>query len=175
VPRPKSLASLVRLTLADKPLKTWLGQQKVPVVFKGQDDLEVYANEEALGVAIRQVVMNGVDAVLEGRGNTRSASSASNGKNGGVRIRLRHDSRQFSALQQRTSFGVIEIADDGVEIPRELQSRIFDFGYSTKGSSHFGGGLNIAKRAMERFGGRLELTTDARGKRFQLFVPTGIK
>jgi signal transduction histidine kinase len=173
-PQSKSLGSLVRLTLEEAPLKIWLEQQNVPVVFNQQDDLRVYANEEALGVAIRQVIMNGVDAVLEER-RTRSASSQRDANYGGVRIRLRRDTRQFNALKQRISFGVIEIADDGVDIPRELQSRIFDFGYSTKGNSHFGGGLNIAKRAMERFGGRLELTTDARGKRFQLFVPTEVK
>ncbi|HYU34834.1 MAG TPA: GAF domain-containing sensor histidine kinase [Thermoanaerobaculia bacterium] len=51
---------------------------------------------------------------------------------------------------------VCHIDDDGCGIPEENRSRIFTLGFSTKRGS--GRGLPLARRALERYGGRLDLS-----------------
>jgi signal transduction histidine kinase len=73
---------------------------------------------------------------------------------------------------ERTGPGVkVRIADDGPGIPRELRSRIFDPGFSTK-ESGWGVGLALARRIVEEtHGGRLVLVPTARGATFDVILP----
>ena len=73
---------------------------------------------------------------------------------------------------ERTAQGVkVRIADDGPGIPRELRSRIFDPGFSTKDAG-WGVGLALARRIVEEtHGGRLILVPTARGATFDVIFP----
>jgi len=70
---------------------------------------------------------------------------------------------------------IVDVSDDGPGIPADEQTRIFDRFY--RGREHgeaegFGLGLAIAKRAVERAGGRLTLhSVPGEGSRFTLAMP----
>ncbi len=64
---------------------------------------------------------------------------------------VRIDIRVF----KESSIGVIEIADNGVGIPDELKSKIFDESFSTRGGT--GLGLYIVKKILEVLGGSIEV------------------
>jgi signal transduction histidine kinase len=87
--------------------------------------------------AVEVLTKNAIDA-LAGRGG-RVCLTAAMGAHGGVAIR---------------------VADDGPGIPRELRSRVFDPGFSTK-KSGWGIGLSLAKRIVEEnHSGRLTLVAN---------------
>jgi signal transduction histidine kinase len=73
---------------------------------------------------------------------------------------------------ERIARGVrIRVADDGPGVPRELRSRIFDPGFSTKDSG-WGVGLSLAKRIVEEaHGGRLMLVPSSKGATFDVILP----
>ncbi|HEY9230362.1 MAG TPA: ATP-binding protein, partial [Gemmatimonadaceae bacterium] len=65
---------------------------------------------------------------------------------------------------------VISVADDGPGIPRELRSRVFEPGFSTK-KSGWGIGLSLAKRIVEEnHGGRLVLANTEQGATFEIIL-----
>jgi signal transduction histidine kinase len=93
-------------------------------------------------------VKNAVDA-LAGRGGVISIDASPNAE-GGARLR---------------------VADDGPGIPREMRSRIFQAGFSTKASG-WGIGLSLARRIVEDgHGGRLVLIPTDRGATFEIILP----
>lgn len=64
----------------------------------------------------------------------------------------------------------IRVADDGPGIPRELRSRVFEPGFSTKPSG-WGIGLSLARRIVEEtHSGRLVLATTGRGATFDVIL-----
>jgi signal transduction histidine kinase len=66
----------------------------------------------------------------------------------------------------------ISIADDGPGIPPEIQRRIFDPFFSTKGSKGTGLGLANVKKGVEEHGGRVTLTSEpGKGATFTLIFP----
>jgi signal transduction histidine kinase len=68
---------------------------------------------------------------------------------------------------------VIRVSDDGPGVPRDLRSRVFEPGFSTK-QSGWGIGLSLARRIVEEnHGGRLELAAeqgDAGGATFEIIL-----
>jgi signal transduction histidine kinase len=65
----------------------------------------------------------------------------------------------------------ITVSDDGPGIPRELRSRIFDPGFSTK-QSGWGIGLSLARRIVEEnHGGTIRLAPSDRGASFEIILP----
>ena len=72
---------------------------------------------------------------------------------------------------------VIDITDQGTGIPEEARGRVFDPFYRVPGStdvnpSSTGVGLAIVRRAIERWGGRVELAEgEQRGTTFRLALP----
>lgn len=119
--------------------------------------IDVAARAEAVSVtgdvvllewALEVLVKNSVDA-LAGRGG-RIAVSARRRQGGGA---------------------VLTVADDGPGIPRELRTRIFEPGFSTK-QSGWGIGLALARRIVqENHGGTLRLATSERGAAFEIILP----
>jgi signal transduction histidine kinase len=98
--------------------------------------------------ALESLVKNAVDA-LAGRGGVISIDASPNAE-GGARLR---------------------VADDGPGIPREMRSRIFQAGFSTKASG-WGIGLSLARRIVEDgHGGRLVLVPTDRGATFEIILP----
>lgn len=64
----------------------------------------------------------------------------------------------------------VRVADDGPGIPRELRTRIFEPGFSTK-QSGWGIGLSLAKRIVEEnHGGRLVLVPTEKGATFDIIL-----
>ena len=80
--------------------------------------------------------------------------------------------RILIATEERPSGGArITVSDDGPGIPRELRSRIFEPGFTTK-SSGWGIGLSLARRIVEEnHGGTLRLAPSDRGASFEIILP----
>jgi signal transduction histidine kinase len=121
----------------------------------------VHANEELLLLAARQVVSNALDAVAN-----PSKSSRRRSKPGSVRVSFDRETEPIPA-------GVIVVKDEGPGVPIDDQDRIFEFGFTTKETDkHLGGGLSIAKRALESFGGQIEFESqEGHGATFFLSIP----
>ena len=83
--------------------------------------------------------------------------------------------RSFVRMQVRrgSEQAVIEIEDNGIGIPLELQQRVFDMFYrATETSEGSGLGLFIVKETVERLGGSIELTSKpGSGTTFRLVIP----
>jgi signal transduction histidine kinase len=92
---------------------------------------------------------------------TKNAIDALAGRGGHVRVVA------TSAPDDGVSIRVI---DDGPGVPRELRSRVFEPGFSTK-KSGWGIGLSLAKRIVEEnHGGRLSLLPTERGATFEIIL-----
>jgi signal transduction histidine kinase len=112
----------------------------VPVVVEGDSVL--------LEWALEVLVKNAVDA-LAGRGG-----------------RIVVDVRPMAASRGAQ----LLVSDDGPGIPRELRSRIFEPGYSTK-QGGWGIGLSLARRIVEEnHGGTLRLLSTDRGATFEIIL-----
>jgi len=67
---------------------------------------------------------------------------------------------------------IIEIWNNGPPIPPEVQSRIFDAFFTTKSFGEGTGlGLNISKKIIEKYNGRIECTSDLSGTLFRITLP----
>ena len=67
---------------------------------------------------------------------------------------------------------VIAISDDGVGIPTENLSRIFDPGFTTKGVGVGTGlGLSICYKIVQEHHGRIEVDSGSRGTTFTVLLP----
>jgi signal transduction histidine kinase len=65
----------------------------------------------------------------------------------------------------------ISVTDDGPGIPRDVRSRIFEPGFSTK-KSGWGIGLSLARRIVEEnHDGKLRLLPTDRGASFEIILP----
>jgi signal transduction histidine kinase len=112
----------------------------------GDEPLMIQGDAVLLEWALEALMKNAVDA-LAGRGGRIYVTSARVPE--GVRIR---------------------VADDGPGIPRELRTRVFDAGFSTKDSG-WGVGLSLARRIVEEnHGGQLVLVPSPRGATFDVIL-----
>lgn len=92
---------------------------------------------------------------------TKNAIDALAGRGG--RIRVDADVAEGDGV-------VISVTDDGPGVPRELRSRIFEPGFSTK-KSGWGIGLSLTKRIVEEnHEGRLVLANTEQGARFEIIL-----
>ena len=80
--------------------------------------------------------------------------------------------RILIATEARAGGGArITVTDDGPGIPRDLRGRIFEPGFTTKGSG-WGIGLSLARRIVEEnHGGSLRLASSDRGASFEIILP----
>jgi signal transduction histidine kinase len=112
------------------------------------EPVSVHGDPVLLEWALEVLVKNAVDA-LAGRGG---------------RITVATRARQGGGAS-------ITVSDDGPGVPRDLRTRIFDPGFSTK-QSGWGIGLSLARRIVEEnHGGRLHLTPTDRGATFEIILP----
>ena len=113
----------------------------------GNEPITIEGDEVLLEWALEVLVKNGLDA-LAGRGGRMYITTKRLDPD---RVRLR-------------------VADDGPGIPREMRSRIFEPGFSTK-ESGWGIGLSLAKRiAEENHRGRLILAPSEKGATFDIIL-----
>jgi len=107
--------------------------------------ITAYASE------LNQVWTNLIDNALDAAGAT-----------GHVWVRTTHDGRHV----------VVEIADNGSGIPLELQTRIFQPFFTTKGAKGTGLGLDITHRiVVQRHNGELTVQSKPGDTRFQVRLP----
>ena len=112
----------------------------------GDEPLIVHGDAVLLEWALESLMKNAVDA-LAGRGGRIYITSARVPE--GVRIR---------------------VADDGPGIPRELRTRVFEAGFSTKDHG-WGVGLSLTRRIVEEnHGGQLVLVPTPRGATFDIIL-----
>ncbi len=89
----------------------------------------------------------------------------------GGSVTLRAKAATEDRAGKATEVAVIEVEDTGPGIPIELQEKIFEPFFSTKGDGT-GLGLAIATRIVDKHGGRLELDTEpGRGTVFRIILP----
>jgi signal transduction histidine kinase len=112
----------------------------------GDEPIVIQGDAVLLEWALEVLVKNSVDA-LAGRGGRIYITAARVPE--GVRIR---------------------VADDGPGIPREIRTRVFEAGFSTKDRG-WGVGLSLARRIVEEnHGGQLLLVPSPRGATFDVIL-----
>lgn len=62
-------------------------------------------------------------------------------------------------ITEQPNWYVLSVCNNGPEIPREIRDRIFEKGFSTKGSEGSGLGLYICRELVEKYGGKITLTS----------------
>jgi signal transduction histidine kinase len=113
-----------------------------------EESVTVKGDAVLLEWAVEVLVKNAIDA-LAGRGGTITLSAALRPEGGAA----------------------VVVADDGPGIPRELRTRIFEPGFSTK-QSGWGIGLSLARRIVEEgHDGKLQLAQTGRGAAFEIILP----
>jgi signal transduction histidine kinase len=66
----------------------------------------------------------------------------------------------------------LEIIDNGVGMPPEVQSKIFNLFFSTKGGKGTGIGLSVTRKVIEKHGGRIDVESEiGKGTTFTLRLP----
>ena len=75
-------------------------------------------------------------------------------------------------LRKNTRYLKLSVVDTGTGIPEEIQKRIFDPFFSTKGEKGTGLGLATVQRIAESFGGAVKFETEkSKGTSFFVFFP----
>jgi PAS domain S-box-containing protein len=130
----------------------------------GRDLPAVGANEAQLRQVVMNLVMNASDAIGEGTGVIRVATSG---------VKVGHDS--LAARPNRLAEGdyvQLEVADTGRGIPSEVRTKVFDPFFTTKTSGH-GLGLAIVDGIVRGLGGTIHLTSElGKGTTFRILLPS---
>lgn len=114
----------------------------------GTEPIVIEGDEVLLEWALEVLVKNGLDA-LAGRGG-----------------RMYLTTKRLDPERVR-----VRVADDGPGVPREIRTRIFEPGFSTK-ESGWGIGLSLTKRIVEEnHHGRLVLAPSEKGATFDIILP----
>lgn len=93
----------------------------------------------------------------------RNASDALPPVNGVIRI---------SVFREGTA-AIVEVADNGSGISREITDRVFEPFFTTKGSGGLGLGLDISRKIVRAHGGDLSFTSSpGEGTSFRIAIPT---
>jgi signal transduction histidine kinase len=110
-------------------------------------------------LALHNIVFNGIESMEQ---------AARPGK---LTITVKTEERWNKASAKELRFAVVRVADQGPGIREEDQLHVFELFFSTK-EGHLGSGLNIARRIIEGYGGRVELDfSNSSGSVFSLWVP----
>ncbi len=147
VEEPVSIGELLRAAMdANRPLAEKKG---IAMELTVASDVLVWGDRVHLMEAIGNVLHNALDAVVQGKGKVEVTAAATRG---GVEI---------------------DIRDNGAGIPHELQSRIFEPFFSSKGrSDSFGLGLAYVFAVMEKHGGSVAVKSEpGDGAAFTLRFP----
>ena len=139
-------------------------RHKVDIRSELEEDLVVLADREALQETLFNLILNATEAI-------------SADEEGSIVIagrRLPHVPSPGDGGQQHTHWVEITVADTGPGIPADIRPQIFEPFYTTKVTGT-GLGLATVKRAVERMGGTVSVTSgeDGRGAMFAVRLPGG--
>jgi len=150
--RPVNLNSMVIDMLRSlEELAHERGVELVPALDGGIDEVSV--DPESFYDVLLNLTTNAIEAMPEGRG-------------GKVVVRT-------SRLDGRHQL-LIEVIDNGTGIPLEIQDRVFNLFFSTKGKRGTGIGLAATRKIVEEHGGTIEFSsTPGAGTHFKVYMPTG--
>ncbi len=113
------------------------------------EGLKIYVDRQRFQQALLNLVSNAIDAV---------------GEEGRIIISAREDPDRYGVL--------LIVRDNGCGIPKELQEKIFDPFFSTKGTKGSGLGLYLVNEIVTRHGGSIALKSEpGKGTTFYLFFP----
>ncbi len=146
-PRLWSLSQLIEETLIMARGKF---SPKVMIEVDVPEGLNIYVDKQRFQQALLNLISNAIDAI---------------GERGGV--------VKISAKEDLDRHGVVVvIQDNGSGIPYEIQDKIFDPFFSTKGTKGTGLGLYIVNEIVARHGGSINLQSKpGKGTTFSLFFP----
>ena len=146
------------LTLLEEVLElygTRLAASAIEVDLKASGDAAFIGFEGDIRQVLNHLIGNAFDAMRKG---------------GSLKLRARQGTEWHTSRQGT----VITIADSGKGIEREVQARVFEAFYSTKGIGGTGLGLWISYRIVHKHKGRLAFrskTGQSHGTVFRLWVP----
>lgn len=127
-------------------------QLQIRIVFDLHGPLQLYGAELHYRAAIRSLLANACDALREL-----------------VEDRPR---RIFVRYHAVPAGALISIEDNGDGIPDQVRARLFEPFYSTKGRSHTGLGLSIARKVATLYDGQLDLDSrQGEGTRARMLLP----
>jgi sensor histidine kinase regulating citrate/malate metabolism len=82
-------------------------------------------------------------------------------RDGKILVSMKEDIRNY----------IFMVKDNGTGIPKNIVEKIFDMGFTTKGSEGSGVGLAVSKRKLREKGGDIKFTTGKKGTAFTFTVP----
>jgi signal transduction histidine kinase len=114
----------------------------------------VYGNTFQLRLALRALLMNGIQATLNSQ-NLRE-----------VEVNIYNPPKNLDEV-------LIQVRDSGPGIPTEIQSRIFDRGFTTKPGRGLGLGLSLTASVVTSMHGQVKLSSSgATGSEFVIRLPS---
>ena len=131
-----------------------LEQESIDFKFDCEEHLQFRADPQQLKQVLINLLKNAAESV---------------GHQGEVSLRARRSTARLNG--EEADVALIEVGDSGPGIPPEIQSKIFDPFFSTKGDGT-GLGLAIAAKIIDKHGGNLEFDTEpGKGTVFRIVLP----
>jgi len=91
--------------------------------------------------------------------------AAENVKNGKILVSLREDFKNY----------ILKVKDNGAGISKEIADKVFDMGFTTKGTDGQGIGLAVSKKKLKSHGGDIKFITSKKGTVFTVSIPRKIQ
>jgi PAS domain S-box-containing protein len=149
------LADVARLTAPRWRDAAQVEGRPIQVEVRVEGDLAVDGWPANLRAAFTNLVLNAVDAMPQGGLVTLSAR----------RVDPSPSSGQAAEIE-------VSVADNGAGMPPEVQARVFEPFFSTKGEKGTGLGLAMVYGVVEQHGGRIALESEVgRGTTFRMVLP----
>jgi signal transduction histidine kinase len=153
---PKLVALTVDEALRDIKdlMASQLEQESIEFNYECDDHLQIQADPQQLKQVLINLLKNAAECLDH---------------QGSVCLRAKRGTARLNG--EETEAALIEVEDTGPGIPHDIQKRIFDPFFSTKGDGT-GLGLAIAARIIDKHGGNLEFDTEpGKGTTFRIVLP----
>ena len=153
---PKLVPLTVDETLRDIKdlMASQLEQESIKFNYECDDHLQIQADPQQLKQVLINLLKNAAECLDH---------------QGSICLRAKRGTARLGG--EETEAALIEVEDTGPGIPHDIQKRIFDPFFSTKGDGT-GLGLAIAARIIDKHGGNLEFDTEpGKGTTFRIVLP----
>lgn len=87
--------------------------------------------------------------------------ASENVKDGKILVSLREDINNY----------ILKVKDNGMGISKDIEDKVFDMGFTTKGSKGQGVGLAVSKKKLKAHGGDIRFITSKKGTVFTVVIP----